>query len=84
MFIGIKATRPVTTNSPAPLQNSNKAPGALGLRERANQMSEAEKIEMTNTFVTKLKPAAEKSGQSDHGGAAKDLEKARQSPHAPV
>src|SRR6185312_1983569 len=26
----------------------------------ANQLSEAEKIEMTNTFVTKLKPAVEK------------------------
>jgi hypothetical protein len=51
---------PVATNSPAPLQNPNKAPHDLGLRERANEMSEAEKIEMTNTFVTKLKPAAEK------------------------
>jgi hypothetical protein len=49
----------VTTNIPAPLQNSNKAPHARGFRERINEMTDAEKIAMTNLFVTKLKPAAE-------------------------
>jgi len=48
------------TNSPAPLQSSNQAPHDFGLRQKANEMSDAEKIEMTNLFMTKLKPAAEK------------------------
>jgi hypothetical protein len=48
------------TNSPAPLPSSNQAPHDLGFREKANEMTDTEKVEMTNTFVTKLKPAAEK------------------------
>src|SRR5579871_277156 len=40
-------TAPVVTNSPRPYQ------------EKANQLSEAEKTELTNLFMTRLKPAAE-------------------------
>ena len=58
----------VTTNSPAPLQSSNKAPHDLGFRQKANEFSDAEKVEMTNLFVAKLKPAPEKwaSVYGDH------------------
>lgn len=49
------------TNSPAPPPpSSNRAPHDLGFREKANELSDAEKVELTNLFVTKLKPAAEK------------------------
>jgi hypothetical protein len=48
------------TNNAAPLQSSNKVPHDLGFREKASELSDAEKIEMTNLFVTKLKPTAEK------------------------
>lgn len=49
------------TNSPVPPPaSSNQAPHDLGFREMANEMTDAEKIEMTNLFLTKLKPAAEK------------------------
>jgi hypothetical protein len=48
------------TNSPAPPPSSNQAPRDLGFQEKANEMSDAEKVEMTNLFVTKLRPAAEK------------------------
>lgn len=48
------------TNSPAPPASSNQAPHDLGFRQRADEMTDAERVEMTNLFVTKLKPAAEK------------------------
>jgi hypothetical protein len=48
------------TNSPTLPPNSNQPPRDLGFRQRANELSDAEKVEMTNLFVAKLKPAAEK------------------------
>ena len=39
---------------------SNQVLIGPGFRQRANEMSEAERVEMTNLFVTKLKPAVEK------------------------
>src|SRR3954469_20214004 len=56
---GIKYQQRAATNSPAPLQNSNKVSHDLGFRERANELTDAEKVDLTNLFVTKLKPAAE-------------------------
>src|ERR1700722_13294050 len=50
---------PYRTNQP-PQRNSNQVLQNLGFRQGANELSDAEKIEMTNLFVTKLKPAAEK------------------------
>ena len=43
-------------------------PPDLGFQQKANELTDAEKVEMTNLFVTKLKPAAEKwaSVYGDH------------------
>src|SRR6185437_15713833 len=48
------------TNRPTAQPSTNKVPDNLGFREKANQMTDAEKVEMTNLFATKLKPAVEK------------------------
>lgn len=55
------------TNPPAPYGTNRVAHHSsiqvlqnLGFRQRADELSEAEKIEMTNLFATKLKPAVEK------------------------
>jgi hypothetical protein len=51
-----KANRPV----PTPPLSSNQVPHELEFRQKANELTDAEKLEMTNLFVAKLKPAVEK------------------------
>jgi hypothetical protein len=55
-------TNQVVTNSPAPQPSpsSNRVPHDLGFRQKATELSDAERLEMTNLFVTELKPAVEK------------------------
>lgn len=59
------------TNTPAPAPPTpafDSHPHDLGIRQRAGDFTDAEKVEMTNLFVTKLKPAVEKwaSVYGDH------------------
>jgi hypothetical protein len=66
-----RAAARAATNTSAPQPpppSSNRPPHDLGFRQKANELSEAEKLEMTNLFTTKLKPAAEKwaSVYGDH------------------
>lgn len=49
-----------TNNRAPPPHSSNHVSHNLGFRQRASEMSEAERAVMTNLFVTKLKPAVEK------------------------
>lgn len=58
---------PYGTNRP-PQRNTNQVLQNLGFQQKANELNDAEKAEMTNLFVTKLKPAAEKwaSVYGDH------------------
>jgi hypothetical protein len=58
---------PYRANQP-PQRNTNQVLQNLGFRQKANELSDAEKVEMTNLFVTKLKPVAEKwaSVYGDH------------------
>ena len=57
-------TNQVATNSPAPQPepspSSNRAPHDLGFQQKATELSDVERLEMTNLFVTELKPAVEK------------------------
>jgi hypothetical protein len=59
---------PPNGTNQAPPRNTNQVLQNLGFRQGAKELSEAEKVEMTNLFVTKLKPAAEKwaSVYGDH------------------
>ena len=59
---------PTNSPTPAPQPNSNQNPHSLMFRRKANELNDAEKVAMTNLFVTKLKPATEKwaSVYGDH------------------
>jgi hypothetical protein len=48
------------TNDAASLQRIEKARRNFGFQQKAKERTDAEKAELTNIFVTKLKPAAEK------------------------
>lgn len=59
---------PTNSPAPAPQPSSNRNPHSLLFRKKANELNDAEKVAMTNLFVIKLKPAAEKwaSVYGDH------------------